>query len=171
MNQLMPHSGVPTTMAEAGVAYQHFPSLLAPQMRGLFQSMLTNNDPLVYNCSAGQDRTGFATAIILTALGVPRDIILTDYHLSTVSRNPEYEVPKIDLTVEATNLAAGIFAKLQRDGHVRTPQPLYDADQNALLEHSFDEIQKRWGSVESYLDQEIGVEAASIQKLRRAYLE
>ena len=50
-------------------------------------------------------------------------------------------------------------------------QPLYDANQRALLEYAFDEVHERWGSVEGYLDKEVGVNAAGIAELRRLYLE
>ena len=37
---------------------------------------------LLYHCSAGKDRTGIATALILEALNVDRDTIMQDYLLS-----------------------------------------------------------------------------------------
>ena len=38
--------------------------------------------PLLYHCTAGKDRAGWMTAIVLTALGVPRELVLRDYLLS-----------------------------------------------------------------------------------------
>ncbi len=35
--------------------------------------------PLLLHCSAGKDRTGFGSALILTALGVPREVVREDY--------------------------------------------------------------------------------------------
>ncbi|MGH7042272.1 MAG: tyrosine-protein phosphatase [Acetobacteraceae bacterium] len=35
--------------------------------------------PLLFHCSAGKDRTGFAAALILTALGASRETVLADY--------------------------------------------------------------------------------------------
>lgn len=69
----------------AGGLYQTGHHMLKPQFKQIFDSLLSGDVPLTYNCSAGQDRTGIATALILTALGTPRDVILSDYHLSTVS--------------------------------------------------------------------------------------
>lgn len=66
--------------------YGTFPVFLAPQLRVVFERLLSNDGPLVYNCSAGQDRTGFVTAMVLSALGVPRATIIEDYHLSTAYR-------------------------------------------------------------------------------------
>ena len=38
--------------------------------------------PVAIGCAAGKDRTGVAIAIILTAVGVPRDLVVADYALS-----------------------------------------------------------------------------------------
>jgi protein-tyrosine phosphatase len=38
--------------------------------------------PVAIGCAAGKDRTGVAIAIILSAVGVPRDVIVEDYALS-----------------------------------------------------------------------------------------
>ncbi len=162
---------MPTSMSQVGDAYRNFPSMLVPQLRVLFHTMLAGDGPIAYNCSAGQDRTGFATALILTALGVPRDVVMADYHLSTTYRHPENEMPKIDATGQPENSVAYYFASLQKDGRLLKPQPLYDANRRALLEYAFDEINSRWGSVDAYLEKEIGVTKADIAKLRQKYLE
>ncbi|WP_374285438.1 tyrosine-protein phosphatase [Novosphingobium sp.] len=52
-------------------SYRAMPLGLRPQLRLLFASLLRGDGPLVYNCSAGQDRTGIATALILSARGAP----------------------------------------------------------------------------------------------------
>ncbi|MDI1296782.1 MAG: tyrosine-protein phosphatase, partial [bacterium] len=75
-----------------GTLYRNFPTMLAPQLRLLFADMLSAKGAIAYNCSAGQDRTGFVTAMILSALGTPRDVIIRDYHLSTQYRQPQNEM-------------------------------------------------------------------------------
>jgi protein-tyrosine phosphatase len=160
-----------TSMSQVGESYRNFPTMLAPQVRTLFRTLRAAEGPLAYNCTAGQDRTGFATALVLTVLGVPRDVVMADYHLSTVYRHPEYELPKIDATGQPEDSAAFFFASLQKDGRMNKPQPLYDANHRALLEYAFDEMQSRWGGVEGYLNKEVGVTTADIAKLRLTYLE
>src|SRR3546814_18531331 len=83
-------------MQRMSAVYRDFPQQLVPQLRVLFDTLLAKEGPVVYNCSAGQDRTGFATAMIMSALGVPREVIYKDYLLSTGYRKPLYELPKID---------------------------------------------------------------------------
>jgi protein-tyrosine phosphatase len=167
----MDFANPPPSMAQASDLYRKFPTLLAPQLRIIFHELLAGDAPLVYNCSAGQDRTGFVTAILLSALGVPQDVILTDYHLSVQYRRPEYEMPKINPAAFPGNAVAAFYAKAQTSAMSMSPQPLYDADHRALLEYALDEVQKRWGSVQNYLAQEIGVTEADIAKLRQTYLE
>lgn len=154
-----------------GRVYRNFPTRLAPHMRLLFAELIDGGSPVAYNCSAGQDRTGFTTAMILSALGVPRDIILEDFHLSTTYRRPEYEMPKIDPVVHAGNPAAMFFAKYQQDPAAAKPKPLMEPDGTPFLAYSFDEIEKRWGSVEAYLEKEAGVGPAQLAALRARYLQ
>lgn len=151
--------------------YGQMPTLLAPQMKLVFEALLEAKGPVAYNCSAGQDRTGFATALVLSALGVPREVILADYHLSTTYRRPQYEMPRISPAVAAVNPIAGFFAQYQDDPRGRTPQPLFDSQQKPLLSFALAEIDRRWGSVDAYLNHALGVDAAALAKLRKTYLE
>jgi protein-tyrosine phosphatase len=151
--------------------YRKFPTFLAPQLKIIFRDLETPQSRIAYNCSAGQDRTGFVTAIILAALGVPRETIYSDYLLSTQYRHPEYELPTIDPQAAASNPIAAYFAKYQKDPHYLTPAPLYGADKKPYLAASFDEIDKRWGSVDNYLRDEVGLTAEDLAKLRRNDLE
>jgi len=41
--------------------------------------------PLVFHCAAGKDRTGIVAAVLLSLLGVPDDVIVADYALSTAA--------------------------------------------------------------------------------------
>lgn len=42
-------------------------------------SLLAAGRPLLAHCFAGKDRTGFIVAVVLEAIGLDRDSILTDY--------------------------------------------------------------------------------------------
>jgi len=165
-------SGLGTsTPAPAGQSYRRFPTMLAPHLKIVFAKLLANQGPLVYNCSAGQDRTGFATAMVLSALGVPREVILADYHLSTTYRRPEYEMPRFDAATQAANPVAGFFGRYQQDPAAAKPRPLFDADHRALLETAFNEVETRWGSVNNYLAKEVGVGPVELARLRAIYLQ
>ncbi len=152
-------------------AYGGFPKMLAPHLRQVFAKLLRSEQPLAYNCSAGQDRTGFVTAIILSALGTPRETIFQDYLLSTKFRRPEFEMSKIDLAAHSGNPVAAMFAKYQSDPRARQPQPLMTAEGKPFLAFAFAEIDSRWGSVDGYLRNEIGLTSQDIAKFRKLYTE
>lgn len=62
--------------------------------RRMFELLLAT-DPergFLFHCSAGKDRTGFAAAIILAALGVSRDTIMEDYLLTAQYYPPANEL-------------------------------------------------------------------------------
>ena len=44
--------------------------------------ILTSSGPTVYHCTAGKDRTGVFSALLLLMLGVPRDTVFEDYLLT-----------------------------------------------------------------------------------------
>jgi protein-tyrosine phosphatase len=166
MRDLMSPGG--GAMLHNGAAlYRNFPHFLTPQLKVLFADLLSGRAPIVYNCSAGQDRTGFATAMILSALGVPRDVIYTDYQLSTRYRRPQFEMPKVDPAAHPDNPMAQMFAHPE----LRKPQPLVEADGRPFLAGAFEEIDAKWGSVDAYLRQEVGLTSADLATLRRLYLE
>jgi protein-tyrosine phosphatase len=62
--------------------YRELPFEQADSYREMFIRIATGRVPLIFNCSAGKDRTGVAAALLLTLLGVPRDVIEADYLLT-----------------------------------------------------------------------------------------
>ncbi|MEL7198745.1 MAG: tyrosine-protein phosphatase [Pseudomonadota bacterium] len=62
-----------------------YPGILEGEDEGytaMFDQLAAGAIPLAFNCSAGKDRAGTAAALLLTALGVPRDQVVADYALS-----------------------------------------------------------------------------------------
>lgn len=171
MAALMPSAAPGTPIRNGATLYHGLPALLAPQIKIVFAKLLGHEGPVAYNCSAGQDRTGFTTAIVLSALGVPRETIVKDYLLSTQYRHPENELPPIDAATAASNPVAGFFAGYQKSPGYKTPQPLVEADGTPFLSGAFAEIDDKWGSTDGYLTRAIGLTRADIARLRKLYLE
>ncbi|HEV7613499.1 MAG TPA: tyrosine-protein phosphatase, partial [Steroidobacteraceae bacterium] len=63
-------------------SYRNYVLHNTQRYRALFAHMLENRAPLVIHCTAGKDRTGFACALILHALGAPDEVIAEDYLLT-----------------------------------------------------------------------------------------
>src|SRR5205085_2037422 len=54
----------------------------AGQYAKVLQRLASGDPPAVEHCTAGKDRAGVFSAILLTALGVPREVVIQDYLLS-----------------------------------------------------------------------------------------
>jgi protein-tyrosine phosphatase len=113
--------------------------------------------PLLYHCSSGKDRAGWMTAIVLTALGVPRELVLRDYLLSNDLHRTGYAKLRLDLV---------------KTGIVRDPELLRPIlEQSATyLSAAFEEADRRYGSFDRFLSDGLEVGPEMLSELRRALL-
>lgn len=125
----------------------------------LFARLLAGDVPLLFNCAAGKDRTGVAAALILTALGVPRETVVEDYALSDHFADPLFDLlcrnPRYGLTPE-------------------TPREAWLPMTRALpeyIETTLDTLTEQYGGVEAYLDRELGLGPSARERLRDSLLE
>ena len=63
-------------------SYPDMAKQYAPHYTEVFDRLAGGDIPLAFNCSAGKDRAGTSAALILTALGVPKETVVEDYALS-----------------------------------------------------------------------------------------
>ena len=113
--------------------------------------------PMIVHCTAGKDRTGVASALILSALGVEEETILADFELTA----EYYSAAKI-AEVRPWLEAAGIdFAKVET----------YFGASPAVMAATLAELRTRHGSVEGYLTGPAGVVSATLGALREHLLE
>lgn len=153
------------------VMYAGAEQTLVPQFRALFRRLLVHDGATMYHCSAGQDRTGIATALILSALGVDRQTILTDYHLSTALRRPQNEMPRLDPAEYPGNPIAALYAASQAKPDAMKADPLFTPDGKSHLAMFLDYLDQKYGGVEGYLSSQLGIGPADIHKLRQLYLQ
>ena len=111
----------------------------------------------LYHCTAGKDRTGWATAVILTLLGVPRETVMADYLLSNAYLRAKNEATQAALAKAGTPIPPAYLEQ------VLTVRPDY-------LQSAFDEVERRHGSFDAYLRDGLGLTEADIATLRRLYL-
>lgn len=159
-----------TSQPEREYVYRGMGKLLAPQYRAIFRRLLADEGAVMYNCSAGQDRTGIASALILTALGVDRETILKDYHLSTALRRPQNEMPAVNPADYPGNLIVQYYVAASKKPGGAKPEPLYSTSGKAHLTQFFELIEREYGSVEGYLKTELGIGPLDVAKLRAIYL-
>jgi protein-tyrosine phosphatase len=150
--------------------YRGMGKMLAPQYRTIFRRLLASEGPVLFHCSAGQDRTGIASALILTALGVDRQTIIADYHLSTALRRPQFEMPPLKAEDWPGNPIVPFYIAGQNAPGGPKAEPLYSRKGVSHLVQFFELVERDYGSVEGYLDKELGVSATDIARLRALYL-
>jgi protein-tyrosine phosphatase len=133
-------------------AYRAFPRRMETRLRGLFRCLEQGQTPLIIHCAAGKDRTGIAVAILLSALGVSRDIIIDDYLLTNESVNYEAFIG----THKNSRLGAGNIHHnlLSLPAEVRAEIFKADAD---YLQAALEEIDMKYGGMDAYLETEIGI--------------
>ena len=116
----------------------------------LFEHLLATDAPVVFHCTAGKDRTGFAAALVLLALGVPRSVVEQDYLLT----NRVFQQPP----AAQGGLSAEVLAVLWR------VQP-------GFLDAALHAVDTDHGGVERYLSQRLGLSAVARQQLAALYLQ
>ena len=97
----------------------------------------------MFHCTAGKDRTGFASALILTLFGVENTTIIDDYLLSNKTYKPtqkvEGEVKKIGikelLKVDRSWLNAGMKEFSERVGNIKDFCTKIIGSENRLREY------------------------------------
>ena len=152
--------------------YRWLLEFAAPQFKIFFKLLLQGTTPVVINCSAGQDRTGIACALFLTALGVPEDWVVEDYLLSTDFRSPKNEIRGVDLADAAKDNA---FATLMLGHHqgreLSRPNPLLTSDGKPLIKFVLEKLRTDYGGIESYLSKVLKVNGRDVSLLRQCYLD
>ena len=131
--------------------YQGFVADDAPQLAEFFEQLLADDAPLVFHCTAGKDRTGYAAALLLLALGVPREAVMQDYLLTNrLYRKPP--PPGDDATTRAVHeVIWGVRAE--------------------YLQTALDAMEREHGGVQAYLRQRLKLSEAGHRRLAELYLE
>lgn len=70
------HAAATAAMTEA---YRDFVRLNADTFAAFLRAVVSAPGPVLFHCTAGKDRTGFAAALLLAALGVGRVEIMADF--------------------------------------------------------------------------------------------
>lgn len=94
-------------MEERGELYRDFFAVLAKE----------SHYPMLYHCSAGKDRTGILTALLLDLLGTPREIIYDDYlHSMRITSKLKVDRTWLDAVFHAVDAEGGTESFLKARG-------------------------------------------------------
>jgi protein-tyrosine phosphatase len=131
-------------------SYRNYVRHNTHSFRALFAHLLDDRAPLVMHCTAGKDRTGFACALVLHALGVTDEVISEDYLLT----NRFYRLDPAaapDLPGEVSQAIGSVDA--------------------SYLTAGFDTVCGEYGDLETYLADGLHVGARERADLKARYLQ
>jgi protein-tyrosine phosphatase len=135
----------------------------AGQYAKILRRIAAGDLPAVEHCTAGKDRTGVFSAILLTALGVPRETVVQDYMLS----NQYLLAPDtIEMTAGDLQRAFG----LAEPPDIATVKAIMTS-RPKTLEATLDKITKTYGSFDNYLRDALKLSDAEVGLLRERLLE
>ncbi|MFE2108739.1 tyrosine-protein phosphatase [Kitasatospora sp. NPDC059463] len=109
--------------------------------------------PLLFHCSAGKDRTGWTAAVLLTALGVDRETVVTDYLLTN---------ERSAVVVEA------VLEGFRTRGLMHEPElllPVFRAERH-YLDAAFEEVEAGWPDFGAFWADGLGLDEAVLAGLR-----
>ncbi len=145
--------------------YRLLPDWMGERIAGLFRCLAHGQAPLVVHCAAGKDRTGVAVAVLLRALGVPRDTVFEDYLLTNHSASFEaFLRTRSNAQLGLTDIHHPL---LSMPPDVR--DVLFSAEE-AFLDAALNEIEARHGGVDRYLTH-VGADREVLARVRETMLE
>jgi protein-tyrosine phosphatase len=124
--------------------------------RRFFADLVTVNPEdgaVLWHCTQGKDRAGCASALLLSALGAERELIMADFNLSKEYYDPYVETINIENETQSHVINTLISVN------------------PVVFEEALDKIDERYGSLRNYLTECIGVTPEMMEILRERYLE
>jgi protein-tyrosine phosphatase len=131
-------------------SYRNYVRHNTASFRNLFGHLLEDRAPLVIHCTAGKDRTGFASALILHALGVADDVIAEDYLLTNRFYRRD-ATAAADLPDDVRNAIGSV--------------------ETSYLAAAFEAVGKEYGDLETYLRDGLKLGTAERTALKERYLQ
>ena len=126
----------------------------------MFKRLAAGEVPLAFNCSAGKDRAGTAAALVLSALGVPRETVLEDYLLT--DRIVDFK----SLFMERAQQRSSSLATQKEE--IIAAVLGTDVD---YLNAALDAVEQQHGSVAGYVHEALGVDHKALSEMRGQLLE
>ena len=113
---------------------------------------------VLWHCSQGKDRAGWASAFLLAALGASREIIVEDFDLSNQSYARQVEA-----------LTAKVRGKDGSDEAISFIRAMVGVSRENF-ETTLDLIDQRYGSLSAYIENQLGFSREEQQQLKAKYL-
>ena len=117
-----------------------------------------NNNPIIFHCSAGKDRTGIASFIIQKLCDNPMELIFENYLLSNEL-----------LTINAATAEQTTASKKNDQLITEVMLDTLSKVKKSYLISGINEIENQFESLENYIIQELGFTDADIKDLKKLY--
>ena len=132
----------------------------ADEYKNFFRHIIENNaEPFVFHCTAGKDRAGFASAMILTILGVPREKVIEDYLLTNTYVKDHVDDKMLEIEFKT-------FFRADTDNLRKI-----NLVEERYIQAAFDTIDSKWGGMDRYISEALNLNDEDILKLQDFYLE
>ena len=143
------------TLPDMDNAYRELVSRDRKQAWSNIFNILLNNQSgaILFHCSAGKDRTGVVSAVILTALGIDKETIYQDY-LLTNEKPLYYKKLALEMDPESREIFLDYFQAKKE-----------------YLDAAFDEINKIYGSFDKFLLECCSIDQNKLNILKDKYLQ
>lgn len=139
-------------------ANRQFATTFTLQYREFMQTLQqAEGAPILWHCSAGKDRAGFAAAIVLRILGVPQETVIQDYMASKQHA----------LNARRTQL---LLLRVFKGEEAADKLGILMGVEEAWIRAAFDEIDTAWGSFDNYVREGLELSRADVEKLRNQLL-
>lgn len=129
-----------------------------------FRRIAAGDLPMVFHCAAGKDRTGVMAALLLTGMGVPRDVARADYLLSNTYLVPDSKIPELAANIQKRQ-------QLASPPDADTVRRLSGGVDRRWIDSTFQMIDRKYGSVEAYLYNALKLTPAELMAIRNRLLE
>jgi protein-tyrosine phosphatase len=143
--------------------YAKMPHTMTHIVSGVFERIAAGGTPCIIHCSAGKDRTGLLAALLLAALEVERDAIISDYVLTQPARDREADMAR-------AAAPTGALCELRRRFPPEAVAVISAAAPN-YIQTTFGSIEQRYGSLEGYFRTAVGLSKEVLDSLRDGLLE
>lgn len=144
--------------------YAKMPHTMGHVFGAIIRRLAEGHLPCIIHCAAGKDRTGVCCALVLAALGVGRDDIVTDYVRTGTYRE---RFPQGD--ADRAKVVTGAITDLR--GYPPQAIALIRTAAASYIEAALDSAEARHGSLEAYLAEGLGLENHVIEALRARLME
>lgn len=147
-------------------SYESMHEWLAQPLRAIFDAVLDEDVAVLFHCSAGKDRTGFCAAIVLGLLGVSEETILAEYAFT------DKAVDFVDFAARHRAARLGLAVRLDAPEGPRADvmRVLTRVDPD-YLRAALAVVTGRYGSVEGYARQTLGLAPEQIATIRYQLLD